>query len=573
MSYTQDMKWIVLNTLVLLGWLLPLSLLAQTRQELKTRFENARTLVDLGKFPLALEELMPLTEASPQNTYAADASYLYAYAALQAGERHEAALMLQQLLAQHPSWAYYQDALFLMANVLFELKEYEQALQAGSQVNVSRLKEDVRALKHTYLSQITDKARYQRLLQKFAEEQVLAQVYADKLLAGWYTDQDRPTLERIVSLLKLDRNTYLNQVPTGRKKQYNVAVMLPFQLQQTSPEVLRRNQFITDLYAGIQMAQDSLAKSNIQINLFAYDTGADSTQIKELLELPEITTMDLIIGPVYKSSSRVVARYAAEHQIMNVNPLSQDKSLTQDNPYLLLFESSIVTQAQQAAAYAYENFTPKTSVILFTATRDDTVYARHYLQHYTQLGGQVKLFQKVETLDADVRRMLTDTTTLQEIGHLAIFSSSPSLAINTLSLLGSQSSKLPVLAPADWLYIQQISLAQLDNNEIYFLYPKYVDAPSPAIRKFRKSYLARYNLPPSVYAYGGFEMLFYFGNLLHQYGPHFNRHLARAGFSRGAVFQGMNYTSRQATQYENDNQFVPILKLDNLQLHLVNRPY
>jgi ABC-type branched-subunit amino acid transport system substrate-binding protein/outer membrane protein assembly factor BamD (BamD/ComL family) len=565
---TLFFRWLFLPVL-----LLPLTLAAQTRQENETRFQNAKNLVDLKRHQLAMNELRPLTTPSPQNPYAADAAYLFAYAALQAGQPQEAALMLQQLLTRHPNWAYAQDALYLQANVAFELQEYEQALQAANSINASRLSNDVRGLKQAYLPRITDKALFQRLVQQFPEDRVLAEIYADKLVRGWYTEQDRATLEGIVSRFRLDRKKYLDRPQATRKQEYNVAVMLPFQLDQSSPAALKRNQFIADLYAGIKMAQDSLARNNIRINLYTYDTGADTVQVKQMLQLPEIGTMDLIIGPVFKTSSRVVARYAAERQIMNINPLSQDLDLTTGNPFLLLFESSIATQARQAATYAYNTFSPKTAAIIFEPSRDDTVYARHYRQQFIRLGGQVKLYRRMESArSANISGMLASVN-LAELGHLVIFSSSQPLAVNTLSFLETRQLPLPVLVPAEWLDIQQISLAQLDNNEIYFLYPRYVDTSSPTVRQFRKAYLARYNIPPSVYALSGFEMMYYFGRLLHRYGPQFNRQLTANGHSRGIFFPGINYNQPGQTTYANDNQYVPILKLDNLQLTVVNQAY
>lgn len=562
----------IINLLLML-LLLPLAGWAQTRQELETRFLNAKTLVDQKKHQLAMNELRPLTTPSPQNPYAADASYLYAFSAFQAGNLQEAALMLQQLLSQHPGWVHIPDALYLQANVAFERKEYEQALQLANRIKANRLANEVRGLKHTYLTKITDKALFLELVQQFPDDRVLNEIYADKLVAGWYTEQDRAALEGIVSRFRLDRNRYQARLAT-RKQEYNVAVMLPFQLQETSAAALKRNQYIADLYAGIRMAQDSLARSNIRINLYAYDTGADTVQVNQTLALPEIASMDLIIGPLFKSTSRVVARYAAERQIMTINPLSQDLDLTSDNPFLLLFESSIATQARQAATYAYNNFSPKSAVIIYQNTRDDTVYARHYRQQFTRLGGQVKLYRKMDSdRAANISTMLANVNLL-ELGHLVIFSSSQPLAVNTLSFIESRQLPLPVLVPAEWLDIQQISLTQLDNNEFYFLSPKHIDSSSPAVRRFRKAYLSRYNIPPSFFAYSGFEMMHYFGSMLHRHGTQFNRQLATEGPSRGVFWQGINYAGpANGGAYANDNQFVPILKLDNLQLSVVNQAY
>ena len=45
------------------------------------------------------------------------------------------------------------------------------------------------------------------------------EVYADKLMAGWYTDQDKSTLEDLIKRFNLDRSKYAarqaNRAPKG----------------------------------------------------------------------------------------------------------------------------------------------------------------------------------------------------------------------------------------------------------------------------------------------------------------------------------------------------------------------
>jgi ABC-type branched-subunit amino acid transport system substrate-binding protein len=69
--------------------------------------------------------------------------------------------------------------------------------------------------------------------------------------------------------------------------------------------------------------------------------------------------MDLLIGPIYKSAAKMAARFANENNVTVINPLSQDADVAANSKNVLLFESSVATQARQAATYAYNNFSPK----------------------------------------------------------------------------------------------------------------------------------------------------------------------------------------------------------------------
>ncbi|WP_460504361.1 ABC transporter substrate-binding protein, partial [Hymenobacter agri] len=173
-------------------------------------------------------------------------------------------------------------------------------------------------------------------------------------LGGAYTDADRPQLDDLITRFSLDRARYTPRPrPVSVKKSsYNVAVLLPFELTDPSWQTQRKNQFVTDLYAGLRLAQDSLQRAGRTIQLYAYDTGADTLTLKQTLALPELAGMDLLIGPIYKSGAKLLSRYAQEHQIVCVNPLSQDGDLVLDNPWHYLYAPSAATQGRTAAQFA-----------------------------------------------------------------------------------------------------------------------------------------------------------------------------------------------------------------------------
>jgi hypothetical protein len=123
---------------------------------------------------------------------------------------------------------------------------------------------------------------------------------------------------------------------------------------------------------------------------------------------------------------------------------------------------------------------------------------------------------------------------------------------------------VPVIAYSSWLEMPQLSLKQLDDQEIYFLYPWYVDSSQESARAFKNDYIARYQVPPSVYVYAGYDLMYYFGNILARHGSRFNTTLQSEGPISGTFLQGIGYAG------EHDNQYVPLLKLDNLQLNVVN---
>jgi ABC-type branched-subunit amino acid transport system substrate-binding protein len=530
------------------------------------RYQNGKTLIDQERYDLAMQELLPITAPAAQFVRGPEAAYLYAVAASRAKKWAEAEQMLNLLRTEYSKWPGLSDALFLQAQVSFEQSEPDNALQVLSQIPAGKLEAERTAMEATYLPRIKDKVLFQTLVQKYPQDATLARTYAGKLANdGWYTEVDKSQLNQLITQFNLDKARYTPRPTAVKKSSYNVAVLLPFEFADPSWQTIRKNQFVTDLYAGLRLAQDSLQREGHPVQLFAYDTGADTLQLKQVLALPELASMDMIIGPVYKSGSKLVARYAQQRQIVCVNPLSQDGDLVLDNGWHYLFEPSYATQAKQAAQFALTTFPSRTAIVLHDNSRDETAFAQAYKTAYEALGGKVQMLRRLDaSSDEALEASITDVD-FKTTGHLVIASDARKIGPLVFKQMQTQSVRVPIITSATWLDNPRVSLGQLNNREVYFIHPKYLDRTAPGVRRFRQLYMLQQHLPPSVFAFTGFELLYYFGQQLHQHGPSFQQNLSASGPVSGAVFQGIGYPAGA-----HDNQYVPFTKLTRLELEVLN---
>ncbi|RAK69623.1 hypothetical protein DLM85_01815 [Hymenobacter edaphi] len=536
-------------------------------QDPNVRYRNGKTLIDQARYDLALEELLPLTAPAARFAKAPEAAYLYAVAASRARRWAEAEQMLNLLRTEYPQWPGLPDAYFLQGQVSFEQGDTDNALQVLSQLPPTQLRAPRTAMKTTYLARLRDKALWQNLVRRYPQDTVLARSYAEQLVfGGLYTDADRPQLDQLVQQYGLDRTRYVPRPRPQKKSSYNVAVLLPFEFDDPSWETRRRLQFVTDLYAGMKLAQDSLQREGRFVNLYAYDTGADTLQLKQLLLQPELAGMDLIIGPVYKPGARILARYAQQNQIVAVNPLSQDGALVQDNAWYYLYEPSTATQGRAAAEYAYRTFNnSRPAVVFHEDTRDDAAFAEAYRKTYEALGGKVTALRRIDSDNAESLNAGFGGLDLKSAGHLVVASDHRKAGPFALGVMQAQGLTMPLITYASWQENPSISLGQLDRRDIHFLQPKYLDLSLPGVRRFRQLYTQQQNIPPSVFAASGFELLYYFGAQLHQNGPAFQQPLANSGPVSAPLFQGIGYP-----QQAHDNQYVPITKLERLEIEVQN---
>lgn len=535
-----------------------------------TRYRNAKAQLDQGNYAAALAQLEPLAQRSARFARAADAAYLGAVAAARLKRWPDAEQLLNLLRTEYPAYPNLPDALLLQGQASFEQEDYDTALKTLALLPPDKLALEREAMKAQYLPRIKERGTWQRNLRRYPDDATLARVYADRLVTGGaYTEADRSQLDELITKFNLDRARYTPRPRSvaAKKSTYNVAVLLPFELSDPSWQTVRKNQFVTDLYAGLRLAQDSLQRAGRPLQLFAYDTGADTLALKQVLALPELAGMDLLIGPIYKSGAKLLGRYAREHQIVCVNPLSQDGDLVLDNPWHYLFAPSASTQGRVAAQFAANAFgMARPGLLLYEDSRDETALANAYKATFEAQGGKIGL---VRSFNPDVDESMGAAFAGQDLAnasHLAVISDNRRVgpaAFRAWQLLPA-ATRPALLAPAAWLDNPRLDISQLNAPGVYFIQPKYFDDQGLGFRRFRQLYLLKQHLPPSLFASQGFELLMFFGTALFQYGPAFQAGLASAGPVPGAIFEGQSYIGSA-----HDNQVVPIVKLSNLELQVL----
>jgi hypothetical protein len=327
--------------------------------------------------------------------------------------------------------------LFLQGQVSFEQGDFDTALKALAQIPAGKLTPEQEAMKATYLPRLKDRASWLRLLKRYPDDAALALAFAERLgPGGAFTEADRPQLEELITRFSLDRARYAPRPRASKKSSYNVAVLLPFELDDPSWQTQRKNQFVTDLYAGLRLAQDSLQRAGRPLQLFAYDTGNDTLQLKQVLAQPELAGMDLLIGPIYKSSAKLLARYARDHQIACVNPLSQDGDLVADNLWHYLFGPSAATQGRIAAQFAANAFgAARPGILLHEDSKDDTDFAEAYKLAYEAQGGKIGV---VRSFNPDVDESISAAFAGLDLGgasHLVVASDNRRAGNYTLGAL------------------------------------------------------------------------------------------------------------------------------------------
>lgn len=536
---------------------------AQTVADNRRKYESGKELLKQGKYDLSQEIFRPLMREIPENPFAAYAHYFSALASFKSNKIDDARLTLEQLQQKYPSWPDLDQAYYLLANIFFVKKDYAMALVSSGKIRNDGVKKESENLKRYYLQNEKSNAVLKDLQQKNSNDRTLAEILTDRLWLSTNED-DKALAKKLDSQFNLKKVSNPPVTKSETKASYNIAVVLPFEYNKLVVEKNGRvSPIAVDMYNGIRIAQQQLAKEDIQLNLFAYDVGADGDKMLGLANQPEFRSNDLIIGPINGAAIRVAVSYANQTKIGQINPITTNSQIVQNTSAAYLYQASVESQAKYTAQFARKQFTEATSVVFYGNTSRDSLIAHVYRQKFTEAGGKVTFFRKIGSA-ADIPKMLAAIEGTSVPGHIFITSSDQTVAINLVSSLEKKENTIPVITQSNWLSYSMLSYDQFERLQFYFISPEYIDYRSEAAIAFKQAYIQARNLIPSVYAYQGYDMMLYFGRILKEFGTNFHSGLKSKEPVKGAIFAGYDYRNA------NDNQYVPIAKFESGNFTLVN---
>ena len=115
-------------------------------------------------------------------------------------------------------------------------------------------------------------------------------------------------------------NIYNKLYKSDKKGVINVAVILPFMLEQEHPDT--KASLYTEYYQGFLMAVDSLKRQGASVNVYAYDSEASDATVRNILSNPQMKEMDLIIAPDDDNHIKMIADFGLANDINVVNTFS-----------------------------------------------------------------------------------------------------------------------------------------------------------------------------------------------------------------------------------------------------------
>ncbi|MFT5306564.1 MAG: LysM repeat protein [Chitinophagales bacterium] len=382
-----------------------------------------------------------------------------------------------------------------------------------------------------------------------------------------------------LSLLPFDPDSLFNV--NVKRNVYEVAVMLPFMFEE---DVAFRKKcpaigdcphygyttMSLNYYNGFLIAVDSLRKAGMNVKINVFDTKNDVTTVKLILAKSELDSVDLIFGPLFPESIKVVAQFTKARGIQNIIPVPVSNKALYKNASVSKFMASTPTKVAYMGSYVAENHkSDNVIVVINKESTKDQYYAKVFIESYNEkmkeIGGTpldsnkiVRMYSSTKLTSVE-RNMLGERTNViivpsSDLGHVSNFMTKLSTTTNRNPY---SRYVVQVYGLEDWMDFETIDEKYKNRYSVRMPSGGLIDYHSPEVYEFIKSYRIRFGTDPSQHAFSGFDASFVNLKGLYLYGTNF----AELGYvnleNPSGLFSPSKYVKVEADSgYENQGVFM-----------------
>jgi hypothetical protein len=553
---------------LLVSFFISFSIFSQNDADYERAYKKGVQEYKMGNYEAALATFNPLTVSKYNNARTPFSYFYYALSANKLNRLIGARLMLYQLQERFPSWSKMDEAQYVLADVLFKEKRYADAMLVLSNIYNPAFNNDKETLKSNHLVVLKDISTLKNLQKQFSKDKTLAMAtvraiqeqsndaselaWAGQLANNFGTTINVPKPNNIPVL---QRN--------WKKNHYNFAILMPFKVEDmTAAQKTRNNQFVYEMYDGMRLAKNKLRQEGIDINLVSYDVSTAKENATDLFMNPNFLQSDFIVGPIYPEPIKAIREFSEANQIFMLNPVSITNDQLINQRYSLMLLASLDKQATKGFEYMQQQALAnnKKVAIYMGAARRDTVLANLYKTKAQAAGYQVIDYRKIQgRLDS-----LAGISDYNRPGHVVVFSGAMADGAKVQAMMAKRRVSAPILATLTAFDVTHSSGNNLENSNLNFIDPDYVNATTPQFVEFQTNFMNRNNIIPSIYAAQGYDMVLYYGRLLHKYKDKLRDGLNAQTLIKDSLTAGYDFVM------SNENQVVPILKFDGTRFQRVN---
>ena len=325
--------------------------------------------------------------------------------------------------------------------------------------------------------------------------------------------------------------------PVLTKEQLNLAVILPFQLD----EIDRTHQFARPaknsflIYKGIEYALNELSFSDKELNVYVFDNGKSDAKTQQILNTAPFPNVDAVIGPLYADNLKAVAKFAKDNKIPFISPLSSSTDISENNPYIINAVASKETRYNILLDYVDKEFIDPNVGIIYQPIAGEESDKNDILRIAKDKG------ITVTDKKSEGQEMFAVAKDLLQKGRENIIivpanDNSESILYMDRLMMYLQDFALDyqinVVGLSEWNGVRRFSAAKYPDIKFHILDRYFVDETnSNDMSKLRSLQSKNNGLNLDIYTLQGYDIMTYLGELMKKHGDKFANKIAKTDFN------------------------------------------
>lgn len=299
------------------------------------------------------------------------------------------------------------------------------------------------------------------------------------------------------------------------KVRYKIAVLIPLHLDYGAGYSKYVSGIATQYYMGTTIALDSLKKMGLKADVHFFDSKNDSATIVALINSSEFNNVDLVIGPFFASTQRIVAEYCKKKQIRMVCPVASDTELLEKNKLVYASVPSNITMMKGMAQYVLKTHSHDNIILVKPDNAADLALYEAFRKSFNEspLVGSNRPSMKEATIEGMSAFIGTKTKNV-----IIMPSTTRKTAMQFMNSLNKSSfrarpDQIYVFGTKEWVDFEDINNLYKNKFNFHFPSPNFIDYYSEEMIELNRAYRRQYSTDLSRMAVQAYDVtMFYCAN-------------------------------------------------------------
>ncbi|WP_166637222.1 ABC transporter substrate-binding protein [Algoriphagus boseongensis] len=347
----------------------------------------------------------------------------------------------------------------------------------------------------------------------------------------------------------------------------DIVVIFPFTSGSSAVSGMASNDFLFELYQGIEMGVEDLKRQGVKVTLQSFDSKRDLKVLSSLLQDPAVNNADVIIGPIYPDESVMVSEFAEAEKIPFIHPLSNLGERFEQLKYSYLFRPSAVTLTKNTVSSLKKQGWGREVAIGYSGTSRDEKMAQDLAAEFAKEGFTVVKNERIDqrSVNSFLQGLGISRGGSAKVDQVILLTDDPAIAQPTFALMESITASVPVVVMDSWLTFNFANFEMLEFPNFYFISNNTLNFGTEEMKQFKNRFYEKYLAYPSLNTLLGSELVYWVSsNTDLKNGLSFRNSLDQNSFQNGRFTFGFNFRN------SNNNLYSPILKLENGELIPLN---